>query len=98
MNVETIPLTDFQHDDICAREGQPIWIEATLATDLERAGLLRIIATPSIHRARRSATSGGAPAAGEDAPSSALPAARASTPTTVHLSERGATRHRANAR
>jgi hypothetical protein len=98
MNVETIPLTDFQHDDIRAHEGRPIWLESGLAGDLERAGLLRVVATPTVHRVRRPVASGGARAAGEDASSSALPAAPVSTPTTVHSSERGATRLRANAR
>jgi hypothetical protein len=90
MNVETIPLTDFQHDDIRAHEGRPIWIESNLATDLERAGLLRIIATPTVHRVKRELSSGGALAAGEDASSSALPAAQVSAATTAHSPTHGA--------
>jgi hypothetical protein len=84
MRVETIPLTDFQHDDISAREGQPLWLEHSLALDLERGSLLRIIEQP-MQRGRRAAApaSGGVRAAGEEPPSSASPAAPASEAMTV---------------
>jgi hypothetical protein len=90
--IETIPLTDFQHDDIRARDGHPLWLEESLARDLERAGLLRIPTIPALVRGRRVAgiDPGKVLAAGVAAPSSASPAAPASPSTIAHSSEPGA--------
>lgn len=98
MKVEAIALTDFVHDQINAREGRPIvpWIEQRLAEEFERHGLVRIklkkaavivpVLTPG-------PDAGKAPAAGQERPSSSLPAAPVSPPTadtTLHLPKRGA--------
>lgn len=105
MNVECIPLTDFVHGRINAHEGKPILLDDSLAGDLERAGLLRVKLTPRrVDQAlsvQGGATivateAGKAPAVGEAVPSSSLPAAQASPPTTLHLPKRGPGRPRRN--
>jgi len=85
--VEAIPLTDFLHGKIDAREGKPLYIENALALELERAGLVRINLTPGA-----AAKKAGDDGAGQA--SSASAAAPVSTQQTLHLPKDGATKRR----
>lgn len=93
MKIEVIPLTDFQHDDIRAREGHPLDIEEAIAADLARTGLVRIpaLTAPAMRGARALGVQPGkVRAGGVVAPQSSSPAARASASKTANESERGA--------
>jgi hypothetical protein len=89
--LETIPLTDFVHDQIRAREGHPIELEDSIAMELERKGLVRVRIAPARGRRAIGADPGKVQAAGAAQPSSASPAVRPSTSTTSPSSARGAT-------
>jgi hypothetical protein len=91
MLVESIALKDFVHDNIRAREGDPIELDEPTAMELERYGLVRVRIGPARGRRSIGASPGKVQAAGAPQPSSASPAARPSTPTTSPSSARGAT-------
>lgn len=87
MQVETLPLTNFVHGPIIAREGRALIIDRALAGDLERAGLVRIAPAPL---AAPMAAPGKARDDGMGRPSSASHPALASSMLTSPLSRRGA--------
>lgn len=92
MQVTVIPLTDFTHDSINAREGRAIPnVDKSLADEWARNNLVRLqrSAPPREPRAREFNDPGKAPAAGAAQQSSLSPAARASLQTTAHGSRRG---------
>jgi len=106
MDVTAIPLTEFVHGRINARTGQGIRINAQLAADLERAGLVRIAFAPQGRPSANRTEQGGTveiyePAAdtakkvpddGQGQPSSASPAAPASPTKMSPPLKRGAIR------
>lgn len=97
--VEAVALTDFTHDNINARNGRVIErLDEQLALELERAGLVRIRVSPLRGRRIIGVEPGKVQAAGEVQPPSSSQAARASTPTTLPSSVRGATPIRRAAR
>jgi len=91
MLIESIPLTDFVHDNIRAREGHPIDLDETTAMELERCGLVRVRVGPARGRRSIGAAPGKVQAAGAVPPSSSSPVAHPSTSTTSPSSARGAT-------
>ena len=89
--VEAVPLMDFQHDTIRARNGVPLQIDHQLALDLERQALVRIRVAPLRGRRILGVDPGKVQAAGVELPSSSSQAAQVSTSTTSNSSERGET-------
>jgi len=96
MKVEAVAVTSFIHDRINAVEGKPIlpWIEESLANDLERRGLVRIIPRRIDTALRQGAVVGKVMADGRGQPSSSSPPAQASPLPTLHLPKRGPGRPR----
>jgi hypothetical protein len=104
MLVTAIPLTSFIHNSINAVEGKPIEMDESLASELERHGLVRI---KLVHRRVDQALSlgssaeiisGKAVADGQGPPSSALPLDPRSRPGTLHLPKRGGQQGRSGTR
>lgn len=87
MQVQVVPLTDFVHGQINAREGRPQMMEKGTADDLERAGLIRIRIAPTSNKAPVKTVDDG-----PGQPSSALLQAPVSPGKTLHLPERGGLR------
>lgn len=80
-----VPLTEFVHGSITAREGRPIEIDDATAAELERAGLVRIRNEPPVNKA----APGKEPDDGAGQPSSVSPPAPVSTPATSPKSKPG---------
>jgi hypothetical protein len=89
MRVTVVPLSDFIHGSINAREGHPVQMDNGVAADLERAGLVRIRLenVPA-------AASGKEPDDGQGRPSSALQAAPVLQQTIAQPLKRGPGRPR----
>lgn len=87
--MRVVPLTDFTHNSITAREGHPIEIPDGAAADLERAGLVRIRPT-----ADKAVAAGKQQDDGQGQPSSSSPAAPASPITTSSVPAPGAKKGR----
>ena len=87
MDVQVVPLQSFVHGRYQAREGRAILMPETVAQDLERAGLVRIRPTSA-----PTPPAGKGSDDGPGQPSSASPAAQASTIQTSKSSRRGATK------
>ncbi len=85
--MKVVPLTDFVHNAINAREGRTIEIPDSVALELERHGLVRI-KLGDVDKA----VSGKAADDGQGLPSSSSPPAPVSPITTSSLSKRGVTK------
>ena len=85
MQVQVVPLSDFIHGQINAREGHAQLMEAGLAEELERAGLVRIKMAPAYANKMMSepVNKGKAEDDGPGLPSSVLPADPASRTLTL---------------
>ena len=84
--MKVVPLTDFVHNAITAREGHPIDMPESTALDLEKAGLVRISVDKAV-------AAGKSKDDGPGQPSSASPPALPSktiTTKTLHLPKPGA--------
>lgn len=92
MRVAIVPLTDFVHGEINAREGRQIVIDSGVASDLERAGLVRVRMAP----AQAKAEQGKAEDDGQGQPSSASQAAPVLQDETSQPLKRGPGRPRKN--
>lgn len=90
MQVEVMPLSNFVHGHLNTKEGRPIWIEETVARDLERAGLVRIMAARAVPAER--VDLGKPEDDGQGQPSSVSQAAPASRTTISPRSRSGARR------
>ncbi len=91
--MKVVPLADFVHDSIRARQGVPMEIADGTAADLERAGLVRIKAAPN------QAVAAGKPQDdGQGQPSSSSPAAPASPITTSSVPKPGGAKSRKKGR
>lgn len=86
--MKVVPLTDFVHGSITAREGHPIEISDGTAVELERAGLVRVRPTEKVVPAGKPQDDG------QGQPSSSSPAAPASPMTTSSVPAPGAKRGR----
>jgi hypothetical protein len=91
MLVTVWPLTDFVHGSINARVGQPIKMTPSMASDLERAGRVRVVLDSAVNPA---AASGKDLDDGQGQPSSVSQAAPAVPPQTVDTLKRGPGRPR----
>lgn len=98
MQIEVVPLTDFDHGGRPFTEGKPAQVHEADANDLEKAGLVRVKMSPA-HQNKmmppattkaRDTPAGKAPADGEATPSASLRPARVSPPKTAKVSMRGA--------
>jgi hypothetical protein len=89
MRVTVVPLSDFIHGGINAHEGHAIQMDSGVASDLERAGLVRIRQESVAHSA-----SGKEQDDGLGRPSSASQAAQVVPPQTVGTLKRGPGRPR----
>ncbi len=88
--MKCVPLTDFVHGAINARQGKPIEIPDGTATELERAGLVRVQ-----QGADKAVPAGKSQDDGQGQPSSSSQAAPASPITTSTVSAPGAKKARA---
>lgn len=92
MQVEAVPLTDFVHGGLRARQGQPTVMNEYMAAQLERAGLVRIKLVPAANIV--AADAGKVQGDGMGPPSSSSLPAQALPPATLPMSKPGGIRHR----
>lgn len=83
MRVQVIPNRDFTHDMIHFRRSVAVFVDRSLALDLERAGHVRIKVQAT------APPPGKVPAAGMGQLSSLLPAVRRLSPPTLHVPKHG---------